>query len=267
MDNLGFAYQKYKIIDKKEVAPDTVIFKFDGAIAFEPGQFVQAALDHFGEATFALCSSPHNSKFFELCIRNCGNTSAALSKLLPGDSVNLRGPYGNGWPMQKLKNKEIVLIAGGMGYIPLRPVIFELLRQRNFKKIWLFAGFRSDEHVILPTEFDEMNKNKKMAVNVVVEYKSKPSWYTKGLITEPLSKAKIDYKNAIALMCGPEIMYKFSNDVLLKKGLNEEQIFISFERRMECGIGVCQHCNVGKYLVCKDGPVFRLDQIKSEIGK
>jgi NAD(P)H-flavin reductase len=262
----NFEYQEYEILDKEEIAPETFLFKLKDNIPFKPGQFVQVAIDHFGEATFAICSSPHEKEYFELCIRNSGNTSGHLTTLLPGDKMKIRGPYGNGWPIEKLFGKEIVLIAGGLGLVPLRPLIFALEKRKvKLGTIKIFAGFKSPEQVVFKQ--DLRNWIKKYHADVVVEYTEKNFWGEKGMITEALEKRKLNPSRSIVLICGPEIMCPYCNAVLFKKGIGKDQIYISLERRMECGIGICQHCNCGKHLVCQDGPIFRLDKIEKEIGK
>lgn len=265
-DTKGFKYKEYEIVSKSEMAPSTFLFRLRGKLKFAPGQFVQISLDHFGEATFAPCSDPENNAFFELCIRGCGGTTNELIKLLPGDSMKIRGPYGNGWPIAKLLGKEIVLIAGGLGLVPLRPLIFELIRnKKEFKKIVLIAGAKSDHHLLF--EEDLLSWAKKLnQIEAYVENRQRDFWGKKGMITEPLKTLKLS-KKTIALLCGPEVMVPYCNDILLKNDVLEKNIYISFERRMECGIGICQHCNIGKYLVCRDGPIFALDTIKKELKK
>lgn len=262
----GFEYKEYEILSKEEMAPSTFLFRLKGKLKFAPGQFVQVSLEHYGEATFAPCSDPGNQDFFELCIRGCGGTTNELIKLLPGDSVQIRGPYGNGWPMAKLLDKEIVIVAGGLGLVPLRPFIFELIGNKTeFKKIILIAGAKSNHHLLF--ENDLLSWKKKLnQLEVYVEYRDRTFWGEKGRVTEPLKKLALN-KKTLALLCGPEVMIPYCNDILLNKGIPEENIFISFERRMECGIGICQHCNIGKYLVCEDGPIFSLNKIKEELRK
>jgi NAD(P)H-flavin reductase len=260
------SYKEYEIIQNDEVAPQTHLLKIRGHIPFKPGQFIQAALDHFGEATFAICSDPSLKDYFELSVRGVGNTSNAIIKLLPGDKIKIRGPYGNGWPIKKLWWKDVVLIAGGMGLVPIRPVIYELLRDRvNFDKISLFTGFKTPEHVLFAEDLQQWSK--KIEVEVFAELAPENFWGKKGMITDPLKNHKFNPAKTAVLMCGPDIMAKFCNEVLFEKGVKSKQIYVSMERRMECGIGVCQHCSCGKYLVCKDGPVFRFDEIEKEIGK
>jgi len=262
----NFNTKKYEIITKEKTGPAIYNFVLSGQLNFSPGQFIQAGIPHIGEATFAPCSDPDQKNSFELCVRGCGSTTDAITKLLPEDFLNIRGPYGNGWPIEKLKKKDIILVAGGMGLIPLRPLIFKLLKnKRSFNKISLFGGFRTKEHVLF--EADLVKWKKSIDINIYLEQLTNDSFYNHGLITEPLEKMKINTKKSIALICGPEVMVPFVTKALSERGLPDDQIYLSYERRMECGIGICQHCSIGKYLVCKDGPVFRYDQIKEELGK
>ncbi|MCL5410806.1 MAG: FAD/NAD(P)-binding protein [Patescibacteria group bacterium] len=265
-NNKGFAYKEYEIISKEELAPDSFLFSLKGEFKSEPGQFIQAALDHYGEATFAICSDPEQKKSFDICIRAAGGTTNRMIELSPRDLLKIRGPYGNGWPISKLLGKNVILIAGGMGLVPLKPLIFNLIRYKSeFKKIYVVAGFKTDHHVLFKDELEQLRK--KINIKVMAEHSSGGFWGGQGLITEALETIVLDGKKTIVLMCGPEIMIPHCNDVLFKKGIPEENIYISFERRMECGIGICQHCNIGKFKVCDNGPVFRFDEIKNEIGK
>ena len=256
--------KKFKILEKETIAEDTFLFRIEGKISFNPGQFLQVSLLHFGEATYAICSNPREKEFFEICVRGCGNTSNALIKLLPGDDIYVRGPYGNGWPTDLLRNHDIVLVTGGMGIVPIRPLIFQLL-DKKIKNISLFAGFKSHENVLF--ESDLLDWKKKINVMAAAEYSSSSFWGEKGLITQLVAAHHFKASKTIIFMCGPEAMCPYCNEELFKKGIKENQIFISFERKMGCGVGVCQHCNIGKYLVCEDGPVFRLDIIKNELRK
>lgn len=267
-DNKGLKFNNYKVIDKEQVTDDTVIYKVAGNLKFEPGQFVQVKLDHFGEATFAPCSDPNNHDFFNLCIRDQGSTSSAITRLQVGEELSLRGPYGNGWPIGKLIGKEVLLIVGGMGIVPVRPLIFELLKyKKEFKKISLLAGFKTPHHILFMEDFLAWKKQLSY-LQVAVEKDDKDWWGECCMITELIKKININKKNTVVLMCGPEIMFKFCNQLLCgPKKIDKSNIYVSMERRMECGVGLCQHCNIGKYYVCKDGPIFRLDLIETEFNK
>ncbi len=262
--NHRFETIEYEIVTKEMLTDDAALFKLRGPFDFQPGQFVEVTLPHFGNVTLAPCSSPKNKKEFELCIHGHGSTSNALIKLLPGDKINLRGPYGHGWPAGKFQNHNIIMISGGMGLVPLRPILLDVENKFHFGKISLFAGFKKPEDVLF--EADLKRWKKKFKVHAVVEQTDHKFWGGRGLITEPLETATID-KKSVVLICGPEIMYSFCIEVLKKKGISEQQIYVSLERRMECGLGLCQHCSCGKHLVCQDGPVFRWDKIKNELSK
>jgi len=263
----GFEYQEYEISNKEELAPETFLFTMKGKIGFLPGQFVQVLLPRYGNVTLAPCSDPDKKNSFQLCIRAAGAATAKMVELSPGDKLQMRGPYGNGWPISKLIGKDITLITGGIGLVPLRPLICYLVKYRSeYKKINLIAGFKTDHHIVFKDEILKL-KAKFSDLEIAVEHivdKNFPA--DQGLITEPLEKIKFK-KNAVTLLCGPEIMVNHCIPILVKNGMDEKNIYISYERRMECGIGICQHCNIGKYKVCEDGPVFRWDIIKEEINK
>lgn len=264
MPNHDFETTEYEIVGKEILADNVALFKVKGRLDFLPGQFVEMTMPHFGNITLAPCSSPKNKKEFELCVHSVGSTSNAMIKLFPGEKINLRGPYGHGWPIDQFKNHHIIMITGGMGLVPLRPILLGLENKIHFDKLTLFAGFKKPEDVIF--EADLKRWKKKFKVHAVVEQTDHKFWGGRGLITEPLETATID-KKSIVLMCGPEAMYSHCNEILKQKGILDKQIFVSLERRMECGIGLCQHCSCGKHLVCQDGPVFRYDKIKSELSK
>lgn len=263
----NFTYQEYEIINKEELAPETFLFTLKGNLEFLPGQFVQVYLERYGNVTLAPCSDPNNKSSFQLCIRNAGATTSKLVLLSPGDSLRLRGPYGHGWPISKLLGKNITLIAGGIGLVPLRPLIFYFTKYRSeYKKIKLIVGFKTDHHVVFKDELLKL-KTKISELDIAVEHiidKNFPA--DQCLITKPLSEIEFN-KNSFILICGPEIMVNHCIPILTEKNINEKNVYISYERRMECGIGICQHCNIGKYKVCDDGPVFSYDKIKSELNK
>lgn len=261
-----FSFFKYTINEKTEIAPDTFLFTFQGKLKFSPGQFVQVLVPHIGEATFAPCSQIENKNNFQLCIRNVGNISNALSEKEIGDNILLRGPYGNGWPIGKLIGENVLIIAGGMGIVPLMPLLHELAKfPKEFKKVSLIAGFRTPEHVLFESELKKLDK-KFSYVKIGVEKGARDWWGERANISELLSKMKIQ-KETHTLICGPEVMFNPCIEILLKKKISPRNIYLSFERRMECGVGFCQHCTIGKYKVCEDGPVFSWSVIEKEIDK
>lgn len=259
-------YKPHKIISKTEPIEDVFLFRLKGRLNFSAGQFVQTALPDYGEITVAPTSDPEEKEYFELAIRGCGNTSNKIIKMVPGDDLLVRGPYGNGWPMATALGKDLVLIAGGIGLIPLRPLIFQILKYRSeFGKISLIYGTKSEESFLF--EEDLKNWRKKITIVPVAEHASLDFWGERGMITEPLKNISLRPNKSIIFICGPEVMCPYCIDILTKKKIAEKNIYISYERRMECGVGICQHCNIGKFLVCRDGPVFSYDKIKGELGK
>ncbi|PIS07946.1 hypothetical protein COT78_00890 [Candidatus Berkelbacteria bacterium CG10_big_fil_rev_8_21_14_0_10_43_13] len=268
--NYGFETTEYEIINKEMLTDGTVLFHLKGYLDFKPGQFVEVSLPHFGNVTLAPCSNSSDKKEFELCIHAQGSTSNAMIKLLPGDKISLRGPYGQGWPAlnfsngptAKISRHNLTIITGGMGIVPLRPILLEMEKKVHFSNLTLFAGFKKTEDVLF--ESDLKRWKKKFKVHVSVETSSPKFWGERGLITKSLQTGSID-KQTTVFMCGPEIMYSHCIEILNEKGIGDKQIYLSLERRMECGIGLCQHCSCGSHLVCQDGPVFRLDKIKQEL--
>jgi len=249
-----------RVISIKKEAPDHFTLKLDLQMKHEPGQFLQVGLPGIGEAPISFAS--YNNKHVELSIHQVGNVTNALAKLKKGDKILVRGPYGKGYPMKDFKGNDIVIIGGGCGVAPLKGIIEYIERNRkDFRDIILFLGFRSPKDVLFKDSLSGWKK--KFSLNVSVDKNpSKVCFDGKvGFVTKLLEESKLSNENKIVFICGPPIMMKFGVKILKDKGFNDEQIYISTERLMYCGIGICGHCMIhGKY-TCKDGPVFRYDQI------
>lgn len=259
---IELAYKEYLIKSKREIAPETYLIKLKGEFIFEPGQFLQVYVDNIGEATFAPCSDSEDHKNIEICVRTVGNTTRAVAELNPGEKLKIRGPYGKGWPIGKLIGQNIAIISGGIGLIPLRPLLYQLQKYpKEFKNIYLLSGCRTPHHLPFREDKWRFKYQKITAEKTIPDFESE-----RGMITELVEKVDLP-KDTRILICGPEIMFQPLCDILNDKKINDKNIYISFERRMECGIGFCQHCSIGKFLVCKDGPVFRWDIIKNEMNK
>lgn len=226
-----------------------------------PGQFINLSIKGFGEAPFAVCSVPSKTGEFQICVQKKGVLTNKLFTLSPGDKVDFRGPYGNGFPFSKIAGRNLTLIAGGVGLAPLRPLI-QLIRSRSFEfgKIQLFCGAREKQMLLFQNEYDAWQKH--LQINLTLDITSKNWKGNTGLITDLFDKIKLA-KNPAVIMCGPAIMYPAVIKKLKQKKVAESDIYILLERRMHCGIGICQHCVLvnGKY-VCKDGPVFNYAEIR-----
>ena len=238
---------------------------------FKPGQFIELSISGFGEAPFAPCNAPEND-FFELFIRDVGLLTHKLHSLKVGDEVDIRGPYGNGWPLDKLgaspqdnKNKNLLIVVGGLGLIPLRTLILgkdEFLGKDT--KVQIFYGAKTPNEMLFRHEYSAWQK-KNIELRLTID-KEHSGWSGDvGLVTTLFDKYDV-VSNSAVFLCGPPVMYKFALEKLKTKGLADENIYLSLERRMHCGLGVCQHCAVGPYYTCQDGPIFSYAQLKNIVG-
>lgn len=230
-----------------------------------PGQFIVLSVPGFGEAPFAICSSPSPCSEFQVCIQKKGTVTNKIFDLTPGDIVHFRGPYGNGFPLSKMNNRNILLVAGGLGLVPLRPLIQLILNHpAEFGKVQLFSGCREEKMLLFRNEYRAWSRC--IDLNLTLDVACQNWMGSVGIITTLFDKTPIN-KNPVVIMCGPPVMYPFVIKKLLSKGVAEQDIYVMLERRMHCGIGICQHCVLvnGKY-VCKDGPVFNYAEIKDKPG-
>lgn len=260
-----------KIIKIQLETPDTKLFTFQFTdkkdrdnFSFWHGQFLLLGLLDWGEAAFDICSSTLNKKFFQLAVRKVGTLTAKLHQLKTGDLVTIRGPFGNGLLLKNFKNKDLLLIGGGCGFIVMRSLILDYLAGKlPAGKLNVFYGCLNEENLLFKKEFKSWQK--KVDLGIILEKPSKKWQGPKGVITGLFNEQQ-DFSNTIALVVGPPVMYKFVIERLKDSGMKDSDIYLSLERRMYCGIGVCQHCALGPYYVCKDGPIFCWEQIKNIPG-
>jgi len=238
-----------------EVTPDA---------AFAPGQFNMLTVFGVGEVPISFSGDPIRPGRLVHTVRSVGPVSTALTQLGPGEVVGLRGPFGVGWPMAEAIGRDVVVVAGGLGLAPLRPALYRLLAERSrFGKIVLLYGTRRPEEILFRRELEEWRRRLDIHVEVTVDH-AVGDWYGQvGVVTTLIPRASFDPPNAIALVCGPEIMMRFATAALRDAGVAEEAIYVSMERNMKCAIGLCGHCQFGPVFVCRDGPVFRYDRIRS----
>jgi len=201
-------------------------------------------------------------------IRAVGTVTKAIRKLKRGDVLGVRGPFGSHWPIEEAVGKDIVMVAGGIGLAPLRPALDQLLSQReNYGKVVLLYGTRSPEDILYRRELERWRARFDLEVQVTVDRAMSPWQGNVGVVTTLIPRAPFDPLRAVAMICGPEVMMRFTILELQKRGVGTEHIFISMERNMKCAIGFCGHCQFGPTFVCKDGPVFRYDRIQEWFGK
>jgi NAD(P)H-flavin reductase len=256
--------QETSDIKRIALAVKTPLFKLRRGLSFIPGQFILAGVWGAGEAPFGLANSPYNRSRWEIMVRNTGGSvSSSLHQLKPKDTLTIRGPYGNGFPLRKLEGADIVAIAGGCGIPPIGSFLEYVAHNRSgFGKVYLLYGAAGAEHFAAKTRFSFWRK-KKIEVVLTID-KPQKGWRGRtGFVSDHIKNLPFDQEKTYSLMCGPGPMFTASSQVLEKIGLPDQRILISQERKMSCGIGKCQHCTCGKYYVCLDGPVFSYDQIKN----
>jgi sulfhydrogenase subunit gamma (sulfur reductase) len=230
----------------------------------EPGQFVEISLFGIGEAPISISSSPSRSNgTFELCVRRVGDVTNAMHSMQPGEIVGVRGPFGHGFPIEKMKGKDILFAAGGLGLAPLRSLINEVLDQRGFfGRVIILYGTKQPSEILFKDELLQWAQREDLEFHMTVD-RGDDSWTGNvGVITTLFPKVTINPRNTVAATCGPPIMYRFVLMELLGKGIPETQIYLSLERRMKCGVGKCGHCQINELYCCQDGPVFRYADIK-----
>ena len=248
-----------KILKIENLAKGIKLFRLAYSCDNQPGQFVELFLPHYGEAPMSVCS--HSKDYIEVCVRAVGNITRAMHRMHIDEKIGVRGPYGHGYPVSEFKNKHVYLIGGGTGVAPLRSVVHYALKHRQtFASLNMFFGFRTPNDVLFQHELKEWGLM--FNLYLTVDHPTKKWRYSCGLITSLIEEQKLINKNSVALVCGPPIMIKFVVKCLLNHGFTDEQIYISMERLMRCGIGKCGHCMIDGLYVCKDGPVFSYDKIR-----
>ncbi len=274
-----FQTHDVRILEVKDLTPREKLFtlrftdpEVSRGFKYKPGQFVIVDIRGFGEFPISICSTPTREGYFQLCVRKAGRMTRYMHELKEGDIIGIRGPYGNGFPMDMMEGSNLVLVAGGLGMAPLRSVLWYALDSGKYEHIYLFYGTKSYEDILFRDEITHLLKHGEAmncTVKLAYEVESPSCIYLekgyapkvcKGVVTDLFRGEEFDITNTYALICGPPVMYKFVIKELLDRRLSPGRIYMTLERRMRCGVGKCGHCIVGtstsiKY-VCKDGPVF-----------
>ena len=226
-----------------------------------PGQFAEISVLGYGEAPISITSSPTQKESLQFCVKGIGVVTTALHSMSEGEKIAIRGPYGNVFPVDVIKGKDIVFVAGGIGLAPLRSLINYMLDDENrkdFKDITIIYGARSPGDLLFKDELAEWERRSDVKYHVTVD-KGDDEWKGKvGFVPQLLKEVAPKSTDAVGLTCGPPIMIKFVLKELVDLGFKDEDIITTLEMRMKCGMGMCGRCNIGKVYVCKDGPVFSL---------
>jgi NAD(P)H-flavin reductase len=234
------------------------------AFSFAPGQFNMLYAFGVGEVAISISGDPARPEKLVHTVRAVGATTKALGRLRRGDTVGVRGPFGSQWPVGEAVGRDVVVIAGGIGLAPLRPVVYHILRNRQkYGNVVLLYGARTPSDLLYTKELEQWRGRFDLDVQVTVD-RASSSWRGRvGVVTNFIPRARFDPSEALAMICGPEIMMRFAVQEIEERDMKTESIYISMERNMKCAVGFCGHCQFGPTFICKDGPVFSYDSIKA----
>jgi len=251
------------IIDESPTIKSFVV-EPEESFNFETGQFVELTLPGEGEAPFTPSSSPAQTEKMEITIMKAGLVTGLLHECKKGQKVGIRGPYGNGYPVDDFVGKDVYIVGGGVGLAPIRSLFLTLVdRIKDFKSVTCRFGARTpQDYIFKEAVFGPWQKIDGVKMKLTVD-EANDGWDSNvGVVTTILNPDDVDIEKAVAIVCGPPIMMKFVTLKLLEFEFSPKDIYLSMEKNMSCGVGKCGHCMIGKYYACKDGPVFTYDQIK-----
>ncbi|MFN0123183.1 MAG: FAD/NAD(P)-binding protein [Blastocatellia bacterium] len=235
---------------------------------FAPGQFNMLYVFGTGESAISISGDPATSDRLVHTVRAVGTVTRAMQKLRRGDVIGVRGPFGASWPVEEARGRDLVIVTGGIGLAPLRPVIYQVLANREkYGRIVLLYGARTPRDLLFARELEKWRGQFHLDAEVTLDTATSEWRGNVGVVTRLIPAALFDPLRALALVCGPEVMMRFTVQELRKRGMRDENIYLSLERNMKCAIGFCGHCQYGPTFTCRDGPVFRYDAIKWLFGK
>ncbi len=258
----------FRITKVRKELSDTVTMDLEpvdgGAFAYLPGQFNMLYVFGTGEVPISISGDPAEGSRLVHTIRAVGAVSGALCSVKKGGVVGVRGPYGMPWPVEVGHGHDLVFVAGGVGLAPLRPAIYQAMHDRaKFGRVVVLYGARTPDDILFRKEVEQWRSRFDLEVAVTVD-RAVGDWNGNvGVVTKLIERAGFDPTSTVSFVCGPEVMMRFAAQSLQKRGVPAEGIYLSMERNMKCGCGLCGHCQWGPHFVCKDGPVFRYDRIAS----
>ena len=258
---------KAALTDVIEESPSirTFVMEPEEDFSFQTGQFVELTVDGIGEAPFTPSSSPFITNKIEVTVMRTGYVTEKLHNIKKGATLGIRGPFGRGYPMKNLFGKEVLVLGGGCGFAPIRSLLYNLKAvEDKIEKVIFCYGSKTPVDCIYKPYINELRSYKKFQVLRSVDKKDDTWEETEGVVTVLLDMIDVNIRNSVAVVCGPPVMMKFGVKKLLEMGYPPTDIYLSMEKNMSCGFGKCGHCMMGKYLVCKDGPVFSYDEIMDQ---
>ncbi|MBK8025278.1 MAG: FAD/NAD(P)-binding protein [Chloroflexi bacterium] len=235
---------------------------------YEAGQFNMLYVYGVGEIPISISGDPARRDMLVHTTRAVGTVTRAMSTLKVGDTIGIRGPFGTTWPVDSARGRDVVIVAGGIGLAPLRPAMYRILaRREHYNRVVLLYGARSPGDVLYRKQLEQWRSQFDLDVFVTVD-RATGNWRgSVGLVTSLIGRAPFDPSNTAAMVCGPEVMMRFTALELEKRGVKPELIHVSMERNMKCAIGLCGHCQYGPYFICKDGPVFQYNRVQHLLSK
>ena len=261
-----FVPQPYRVgrvrREAHDIATLTLVPVAGGRPDYQPGQFNMLYAFGIGEVAISMSGDPAAAGGYVHTVRDVGAVSGAIAKLGAGAMLGVRGPYGTPWPTTEAEGSDVVFVAGGLGLAPLRPAIYRVLANRErYGRVVLLYGTRSPADILYRQELERWRRRLDVEVMVTVDH-GDTGWYGDvGVVPKLVPRAGFDRHSAFAMVCGPEVMMRFTADALRAAGVAPDSIYLSMERNMKCAIGLCGHCQFGPDFICKDGPVMRYDRI------
>jgi NAD(P)H-flavin reductase len=268
--NMGHMVPKFRPIDRATQETDDVVTlsirpddQAPELTKFKPGQFNMLYAFGVGEVPISISGDPAVTDQIMHTIRAVGPVSDALSKLERNALVGIRGPFGSSWPIEEAAGGDVLVVAGGIGLAPLRPALYHLITERErYGRVAFLYGARSPDDLLYRPEIETWRQRPDLQVRITVDRAGEEWTGDVGVVTMLLPKLNVRPATTIAMVCGPEMMIRFTTAALEHLGVAPERIFVSLERNMKCAVGSCGHCQFGPHFMCKDGPIFRFDQVK-----
>ncbi len=263
--------ERFRVSGRRQETADTWTLELepadrDGGLPFHPGQFTMLYAFGAGEVPISISGDPAAPGRLVHTVRAVGAVSAAVCRTEPGQMLGVRGPFGSHWPVEAAAGRDLVIVAGGIGLAPLRPVVHEVLSARErFARAVLLYGGREPDQLLYTADYEEW-RDRGLDVVVTVDIAA-AGWPGRvGVVTTLVDRARFDPAATVAFVCGPEAMIRFSAEALIDRGVAPGRVHVSMERNMKCAVGHCGHCQLGPEFVCRDGPVFTFERMRSAFG-
>lgn len=253
----------YRVVARRRETSDTVTLRLcpatDPYLPGSPGQFMMLTAFGIGEVPISLSRVPDRSGMLEHTIRAVGSVTRHLVALRPGDWVGVRGPFGTGWPLDLARGRDVLLVAGGLGFAPLRSALEAILeRRQDYRRVTVLLGARTPSDVLYRQILPRWQRRNDLDLRVTVDRPDERWRGQVGVVPQLVSQVAPSFEptETVAFICGPDVMMRFTVRELQRHGVSDDRIFLSLERNMQCGVGLCGHCQLGPFFLCKDGPVL-----------